>query len=89
MAISEEKLKEIEEWAFDLMSMEQTAKIVQVPWTEFKEDPAAQAAFETGQLKALASINGSIRKLAAAGSGPAQEMALNLIENQNLKSSFQ
>lgn len=89
MGLSKEKLKAIEEWAYDMQSIEQVAKIEQLDIELFQEGSEAAIAFETGQLRAYAGITRSIRKLAEAGSGPAQATALIILNGQTLKKSFE
>lgn len=89
MNLSKEKLIAIEDWAYDMLSVEQIAKIEQLDVSLFQEESEAATAFETGQLRAYAGITRSIRKLAEAGSGPAQVMAMNLLNGQKFKKSFE
>lgn len=88
MNLSEEKLKEIEDWAYDMTPIDEIARIIEVPLAEIKANEKAMQRFEAGQLRALAGIRRSVRKLAESGSGPAQVQALKMLNTGVLKKSF-
>jgi len=76
---------EIEELALGLMSIEEFAAIVEMENTALASDPELMKAYDTGLLKSRAQVWKSIQKLAASGSGPAQELALKRIQSLETK----
>jgi hypothetical protein len=74
-------LEEIREHAQGLMSLGEIADILE---TEIN-DPEMLKAYDAGHLLAKAQVWKSVQKLAASGSGPAQELALKRIQTLETK----
>ena len=85
MTISDEKLKDIEEWAYLLFSAEEISILAGLPSEEFCEEaqtPGTEIFLATkrGRLRAEAAIRKSIIEQAISGSSPAQNLAYQIIE---------
>lgn len=78
-------LQEIQEHAQGLMSVDEIAVILQIDICLLLNDFEMSTAYNTGQLIAKAQVWKSIQKLAASGSGPAQELALKRIQSLETK----
>jgi hypothetical protein len=78
-------LGEIQELALGLMPVDEIAQIIEMDLNEMMKDPDCLKALDTGFLLSKAQVWKSIQKLAASGSGPAQELALKRIATLETK----
>jgi hypothetical protein len=89
--MSEEVLKEIEEWGRKLLSPEEVAVIVGVDREKFlldiqEQDTAICKAYWAGVYRTKAELNESVIKLARQGSSPAQTEVTKLLKQVGMES---
>lgn len=76
---------EIEELALNLMPIDEIAAILEMATEDLVQDSDLLRSYDTGLLKSKAQVWKSVQKLAASGSGPAQELALKRISSLETK----
>lgn len=81
--MSEEKLKQIEEFASDYLSLEEIAEVMEIEIDQFiriyEGKQGVYNAVRKGRLKTKAALNRSMITQAKNGSNPAQEKLIALI----------
>lgn len=87
--LSPDLLKDLEEFASLMFSLEEISLIIETDLNELRElvhDPRSDAykTFRKGRLQREAEVRNSIFTLAKNGSSPAQLSALKLIENAKM-----
>lgn len=89
MELTEEQLAQIEEYGSHFFTPLEIARIMKLDADEFMVDFDAEGqvrdSIERGQLKSEAEVRKSIFDLAKSGSGPAQVLAVGIIEKYQLK----
>ena len=79
--LSKDLLQEIQDHAHGLQSLAEIAAILEVGLVDLVADEEAMKAFKTGFHIANAEVWKSVQSLAASGSGPAQELALQRLDS--------
>jgi methenyltetrahydromethanopterin cyclohydrolase len=80
-----ELLGEIQALALGLMPVDEIAQIIEMDLNLMMQDPDCVKAIDAGLLMSKAQVWQSVQKLAASGSGPAQELALKRIATLETK----
>ena len=83
--LTEDELKEVENFASLWFSPKEIAVILDKEFDEMKADSSFQRYYDSGKLKSHAEMRKAIKKLALHGSSPAQTLAMKMIEHQNIK----
>ncbi len=89
MNLSEEQIKEIEEYSGLFFSVHDIAVIMELDADLFRKEvkdfgSVAYNAFKRGRLLAEAKVRKGVIDLATSGSGPAQTIALRFIEDSKI-----